>query len=204
MTTGASPREYEVSRRLGGLLERSPSVTALHGSDAAFRPSERLRRPGRSGKLRPMSTSASLAERLLEDLKTAMKAKDEVAKQTLRMVKSELGKKELELGRDLDEKEQMDVLLAAVKSRRDSIVEYEKAGRQDLADAEKAEIAVVERYLPAQMGEDDARAAIEGLAKELGLTEKKQMGQLMKGVMERYRGQIDGKLASKLASSILS
>jgi hypothetical protein len=151
-----------------------------------------------------MSPAPPLAERLLEDLKTAMKAKDEIAKQTLRMVKSELGKKELELGRDLDEKEQLDVLLAAVKSRRDSIVEYEKAGRQDLADAEKAEIAVVERYLPTQMGEDDARAAIAAIAKELGLTEKKQMGQLMKGVMERHRGQIDGKLASKLASSILS
>lgn len=151
-----------------------------------------------------MSTAPSLAERLLEDLKVAMRAKDDVAKQTLRMVKSELGKKELDLGRDLDEKEQMDVLLAAVKSRRDSIVEYEKAGRQDLADAEKAEIAVVERYLPAQMSEDDARDAIEALAKELGVTEKKQMGQLMKGVMDRYRGQIDGKLASKLASSILA
>jgi hypothetical protein len=145
----------------------------------------------------------ALQDRILEDLKAAMKAKDEVAKQTLRMLRSELSKKEVELGRDLEEKDELAVLTSAVKSRKDSVAEYEKAGRADLADAERAEIAVIERYLPKQLDEDEAREAIEALAKELGVTEKKQMGPLMKAVMERYRGQIDGKVASRIAGSIL-
>ena len=131
----------------------------------------------------------ALKDQLLEDLKAAMKAKDEVAKLTLRSLKSDLAKKEVELGRDLDEKEEIALLSSAVKSRRDSVSEYEKAERKDLADAERAEIAVIERYLPAQLDEQEARAAIESLAKELGVSEKKQMGQLMNAVMERYRGQ---------------
>jgi len=146
----------------------------------------------------------ALKDQLLEDLKAAMKAKDEVAKLTLRSLKSDLAKKEVELGRDLDEKEEIALLSSAVKSRRDSVSEYEKAERKDLADAERAEIAVIERYLPAQLDEQEARAAIESLAKELGVSEKKQMGQLMNAVMERYRGQIDGKQASRIAAGLLS
>ncbi|MEQ9644582.1 MAG: GatB/YqeY domain-containing protein [Sandaracinaceae bacterium] len=146
----------------------------------------------------------SLEERIMEDLKAAMKAKDEVAKLTLRSLKADLLKKEVDLGRDLDESDELALLSSAVKSRRDSVSEYEKAERQDLADAEKAEIAVIERYLPKQLSEDEARAAIESLAKELGVSEKKQMGQLMKAVMDRYRGQIDGKQASRIAGSLLS
>ncbi|MEC7523077.1 MAG: GatB/YqeY domain-containing protein [Myxococcota bacterium] len=146
----------------------------------------------------------ALKDQLLEDLKAAMKAKDEVAKLTLRSLKSDLAKKEVELGRDLDEKEEVALLSSAVKSRRDSVSEYEKAERKDLADAERAEIAVIERYLPAQLDEQEARAAIESLAKELGVSEKKQMGQLMNAVMERYRGQIDGKQASRIAAGLLS
>ncbi|HBQ13903.1 MAG TPA: hypothetical protein DEF51_23145 [Myxococcales bacterium] len=152
------------------------------------------------GKLRLMS----LEERIMEDLKAAMKAKDEVAKLTLRSLKADLLKKAVDLGRDLDESDELALLSSAVKSRRDSVSEYEKAERQDLADAEKAEIAVIERYLPKQLSEDEARAAIESLAKELGVSEKKQMGQLMKAVMDRYRGQIDGKQASRIAGSLLS
>ncbi|GAB5547506.1 MAG: GatB/YqeY domain-containing protein [Sandaracinaceae bacterium] len=140
----------------------------------------------------------------MEDLKAAMKAKDEVAKLTLRSLKADLLKKAVDLGRDLDESDELALLSSAVKSRRDSVSEYEKAERQDLADAEKAEIAVIERYLPKQLSEDEARAAIESLAKELGVSEKKQMGQLMKAVMDRYRGQIDGKQASRIAGSLLS
>ena len=140
----------------------------------------------------------------MEDLKAAMKAKDEVAKLTLRSLKADLLKKAVDLGRDLDESDELALLSSAVKSRRDSVSEYEKAERQDLADAEKAEIAVIGRYLPKQLSEDGARAAIESLAKELGVSEKKQMGQLMKAVMDRYRGQIDGKQASRIAGSLLS
>lgn len=145
-----------------------------------------------------------LQDIILTDLKKAMKERDEVAKQTLRMVKSELVKREGDLGRALDEAEELSVLTSAVKMRRDAIGEYEKAGREDLAAEERAQIAVIERYLPAQLDEAGAREAIRALAGELGLSSKKEMGALMKAVMERYRGQIDGKLASRLAGEVLS
>lgn len=145
----------------------------------------------------------ALSDRLLDELKAALRAKDEVAKQTLRMLKSDLGRKELELGRALTEEDELAVVASAVKSRRDSIAAYEDAGREDLADAERAEIRILERFLPTQLDEPAAREAIAALAAELGLREKKQMGQLMKVVMERYRGQIDGKMASRIAGSLL-
>lgn len=145
----------------------------------------------------------ALSDRLLDELKVALRAKDEVAKQTLRMLKSDLGKKELDLGRALTEEDELGVVASAVKSRRDSIAAYEDAGRQDLADAERAEIVILERFLPAQLDEAAAREAIAALVAELGLREKKQMGQLMKAVMERYRGQIDGKMANRIAGSLL-
>ena len=146
----------------------------------------------------------SLMDKISEDLKTAMRARDDVGKRTLRMLKSDLGKREIDLERDLDEAEELKVLASAVKSRKDSIAAYDDAGRADLADAEREEIAVLAKYLPKALDEDEARAAIRALATELGVTEKKQMGQLMKEVMARYRGQIDGKLASRLAAEALS
>lgn len=145
-----------------------------------------------------------LQDVILTDLKKAMKEGDEVAKQTLRMVRSELTSKEIELGRALTEADELAVLTSAVKMRRDAISEYEKAGREDLAGEERKQIEVVQRYLPAQLGEDEARDAIRSLAGELGVSSKKEMGKLMKAVMDRYRGQIDGKLASRLAGEILS
>lgn len=145
----------------------------------------------------------TLIERVFEDLKVAMKARDEVTKRTLRMLKSDLAKREADLGRPLTETEELTALTGAVKSRRDSIADYDTGGRTDLAEAEREEIAVLERYLPKQLSEDEARAAIAALASKLGITDKKQMGQLMKAVMDEHRGQIDGKLASKLAGSIL-
>lgn len=146
----------------------------------------------------------SLSNSIVEDLKKAMKEKDEVGKRTLRLLKSELGKKEVELGRDLTDEDELAVLTTAVKTRKDSISEYEKAGREDLATAEREELEFISRYMPAQLSDDEARAAIAGLASELGITERKQMGQLMTAVMAKYRGQVDGKLASRLAGEILS
>lgn len=145
----------------------------------------------------------SLNETVMEDLKTAMKARDEVGKRTLRMLKSELGKKEIDLGRALTDDDALGVLTAQVKARRDSIEAYDGAGRKDLADAEREELVVLERYLPKQLDEAEARAAIEAIAKELGLTSKKEMGRLMKEIMARHKGAIDGKVASKIAGQLL-
>jgi len=150
------------------------------------------------------SEESSLKSKISNDLKAAMKARDEVGKRTLRMLKADVLKKEVDAGRELTADDELKLLASAVKSRKDSVTEYEKAERHELAAAEREEIEVLLRYLPKPLDEGEARAAIAQLKEELGLSEKKQMGQLMQQVMARYRGQIDGKLASRLAAEALS
>jgi uncharacterized protein YqeY len=136
-----------------------------------------------------------LLERIEADLKKAMLERDSVARDTLRMIKSELV--------TLENPDELAVLSRAVKSRRDSIKSYLEGGRRDLADKEEAEIAVIERYLPKQLGQEEARQVISGIIEELGLSSKKEIGQVMKEIRARYPGQIDGKLASSIAGELL-
>lgn len=144
-----------------------------------------------------------LLDTIMKDLKAAMKAKDLVARDTLRMIKAQLTEVEMAKGEALTEDDELQVLGRAVKTRAESAKQYEEGERQDLADKERAEIAVVQRYLPKPMSEDEARAAIEGLAKDLGASGMKDMGKLMQAVTGRYRGRIDGKTASTIARDIL-
>ena len=137
----------------------------------------------------------SLLEQINADLKKAMLERDAVTRDTLRMVKSEL--------LTLDNPDELAVLSRAVKSRRDSIKSYLEGGRQDLADKEQAEIEVIERYLPKQLSEDEAREAISTIIEELGLSSKKELGKVMKEVKTRYPGQIDGRMASSIAGQLL-
>ena len=146
----------------------------------------------------------ALIDTIMQDLKDAMRAKDLIARDTLRMLKASLTEAEMAKGSKLDEGEEMEVLTRAVKTRKDSATQYEEGGRQDLADKERAEVAVVQRFLPQPMSEDELRQAMKGLAEELGVTSKKQMGQLMQATMDRYRGRVDGKTASRLAGALLS
>ncbi|MEM9070602.1 MAG: GatB/YqeY domain-containing protein [Myxococcota bacterium] len=139
----------------------------------------------------------------MADLKAAMKAKDLPTRDALRMLKTSLMEAEIAKG-TLDEATELEVVMRAVKTRKDSAQQYEEAGRTELAEKERAEIVALERYLPQAMSEEDARTAITAIASELGITEKKQMGQLMKAIMAKHRGVIDGKLASRIAGSILS
>ncbi|MDH4283192.1 MAG: GatB/YqeY domain-containing protein [Myxococcales bacterium] len=137
----------------------------------------------------------ALLERINADLKKAMLARDDVTRDTLRMIKSEL--------LTLDDPDELAVLSRAVKSRRDSIKSYLDGGRQDLADREQAEIEVIERYLPKQLDENEARQAIAAIIEELGLSSKKDLGTVMKEVKVRHAGQIDGRLASSIAGQLL-
>ncbi len=137
----------------------------------------------------------SLLEQINADLKKAMLERDELTRDTLRMVKSELLM--------LDKPDDLAVLSRAVKSRRDSIKSYIEGGRQDLADREQAEIEVIQRYLPKQLSEEEARQAIAAIVGELGLSSKKELGQVMKEIKARFPGQVDGKLASSIAAQLL-
>ena len=137
----------------------------------------------------------ALLEQMAVDLKEAMLARDDVTRDTLRMIKSEL--------LTLDNPDELAVLTRAVKSRRDSIKSYLEAGRQDLADKEQAEIDVIQRYLPKPLTDEEARAAIAAIIEEQSLSTKKDLGKVMKEVRARYPGQVDGKLASTIAGELL-
>jgi len=145
----------------------------------------------------------SLADRILMDLKQAMREGDKTTREVLRMIKAELVNLQIELGKDLTEADEVAVLRRAVKSRAEVAEQYEAAGRQDAADAERREIDVVERYLPAQMSEEQVRDTVRELVAELGLSSKKDMGRLMKELVARHGTAVDGRLASRIAAELL-
>ena len=145
----------------------------------------------------------TLGERIQADLKEAMKAQNTIVRDTLRLVTSELKNRRIELGKDLTEADELAVLARCVKQRRDSVEQYEKAGREELAAQERAEIAVIEGYLPAQLGDDEVRAAVQAAIEESGATSMKDMGAVMKVLMAKHKGQIEGKTAQRFVGELL-
>ena len=142
---------------------------------------------------------STLSARIVEDLKTAMKAKDTVALNVVRALKSAIKYAAIEkvgADGDLEEADAIVVVRKEIKKRQDSVDQYEKAGRQDLADNEKAEIAVLEKYLPAGLSEAELSKLVEDAIAETGATSKKDMGKVMKLVTERAAGRTDGKTIS--------
>jgi uncharacterized protein YqeY len=146
----------------------------------------------------------SLKERLVSDLTAAMKAKDAARLSTLRMVKASVMNREIEKGSDLTDEELTKAMQSLVKQRRDSIEQYEKAGRQELADKERAEIEVIESYLPqAASREAIERAVVEAIS-ETGATSMREMGAVMKAAQARLAGQsADGRTVSEIVKAKL-
>src|SRR5262245_59256727 len=126
--------------------------------------------------------------KLQEDMKAAMKSGDALTRDTLRLVITDLKKKELDLARELAGDEELAVLQKCVKSREDSVAQYGAAGRNDLVDREKAEIGVIRRYLPTMLSEDETRALVRAKIAALGVSSKKDLGQVMKAVMAEHKG----------------
>jgi uncharacterized protein len=146
----------------------------------------------------------SIQAKIEADLKTAMREKNDVARDTLRLVLSEIKKKQNELLKDaLTPEEEQAVLLRAVKTRQESIEQFDKAGRNDLSTKERSELSVIQGYLPKMMSEDEARGAVKALIAELKITSKKDIGALMKPLMAKYKGLIDGKTAQKIIGELL-
>mgnify|MGYP001428858434 FL=1 len=146
----------------------------------------------------------TLLAKLQEDMKKAMKSGDALTRDTVRLAITDLKKKELDLARDLKPEEELAVLQKCVKSREDSVAQYSAAGRKDLADREQAEIGVIQRYLPKMLDEDATRAIVQQTIAKLGLSSKKDLGQVMKTVLAEHKGTLDGKLVQKQASELLS
>lgn len=184
------------------------SARATAGERRVFHAGFRLDKPSRHAKnavcifapknptRTPMST---LSARIIEDMKNAMKAKDTVTLNVVRNLKSAMKYAAIEkhgAEGELDDAEAVAVVRKEIKKRQDSIASYEQAARQDLADIEKAEMAVLEKYLPAGLSGDEIVKMVEAVIAELGAASKKDMGAVMKKLQELAAGRADGRALS--------
>ncbi len=144
-----------------------------------------------------------MIEKIQEQLKTAMKERDELKTSVLRMLISDLKYAQIEKRSALNERESLQVIQKAIKKRKEAAELYEKGGRPELAAKENAEAKILEAYVPAPLDEAAARQKVAEVIQELGVKEKKELGRVLKEVLSRYRGQIDGKLAQKLVNDLL-
>jgi uncharacterized protein YqeY len=147
----------------------------------------------------------SLKQRIVSEMTAAMKAKDAARTSTLRMVKAAVQNREIEKGGELTDDELTKALQSLVKQRRDSVEQYEKAGREELAAKERAEIAVIEEYLPRAAGPEELARAVEEAIAETGASSMKEMGAVMKAAQARLAGQtVDGRALSEAVKARLS
>lgn len=141
----------------------------------------------------------TLIDRISQDIATAMRAKDAMRLGALRMAKAALMNQEVQKGRSLDESESQQVMTSLIKQRRDSIEQFRKGGRDDLADKEAAEITTLEAYLPAPMDAAGLERLVEEVVTELSASGPKDLGRVMKALMPRLVGQaVDGRAVTEL------
>ena len=145
----------------------------------------------------------SLFDQIQTDMYTAMKAGEKEKSGTLRITLAKLKDKRIEKRDDLSEEEEVKILQTLVKQRKESIQLYEKGGREDLVNAEKNEMEILNGYLPKMMSEDDIRSIVQSVVKEVGATSIADMGRVMPEVMKRGKGLIDGKTAQNFVRESL-
>ncbi|MGO3609042.1 MAG: GatB/YqeY domain-containing protein [Enterococcus sp.] len=146
----------------------------------------------------------SLLTTLNEDMKQAMRAKDKETLQVIRMLKASIQNEQIKKGQDLNEEEELTVLSREMKQRRDSLTEFEKADRSDLADKVKKEIVIVENYLPAQLSEEEIRAIVQEAITKTGATSPKEFGKVMGAVMPKVKGKADGNQVNAVVKELLN
>jgi uncharacterized protein YqeY len=149
----------------------------------------------------------TISERITQDVTAAMKARDEHRLSTLRMVKSAIKNKEIDKRSPLDDQEAMAVLSTLIKQRKESVEQFTKGGRKDLADKEAVEIGIIEAYLPKAAGEEEIAAVVRASIAEMGSPTIKDMGAVMKNAMARFSGsgtRVDGKVVSETVKKLLS
>ena len=149
----------------------------------------------------------SLIEQIQKDITAAMKAREEQRLSTLRMVKTALKNREIEKMAPLDDKESQQILSTLIKQRKESVEQFTKGGRQEMADKEAAEIVLIEAYLPKAAGEEEIVAGVKATIAEMGSPTMKEMGAVMKAAMARFAAaglRVDGKLVSETVKKELS
>ncbi len=150
----------------------------------------------------------SLIDRIGENIKTAMKAKDKLRLETYRSIKKVLLDKEVSVRpsgqTELTPEQEIEALVQIAKQRRDAIEQYTNAGRADLADKEAEELAVIEEFLPQQMSDEEVASAIEAIVLQVGATSAKDMGKVMGVAMQQLKGKADGKKVQEMVKAKLS
>ncbi len=150
----------------------------------------------------------SLKEQLAEDLKAAMRARDAVHLRTIRSLRAALLEREIALRQggeaQLNEAEELAVVQKQAKQRQDAIEQYEKAGRTDLAEKERAELEVLKAYLPRQLAEAEVRREVQAILAETGATSLREMGTVMGAAMKKLKGKADGRLVQAIVREALS
>lgn len=144
----------------------------------------------------------SMTQRINEDVKTAMKAKDKETLKVIRMLKAALQKEQLEHVEPLTAEQELTIITREMKQRKDSLAEFMKAERQDLVETVQAEIAIVERYLPKQLSPEEITAAVQAIIMELNAT-KADFGAVMSKAMTQLKGQVDGQVVNQTVKSLL-
>jgi len=146
----------------------------------------------------------NLKQKIKNDLNEALKNADDVSRSVLGMVLVAIMNKELAKAKEATPEEIIEILFLEAKKRKESIAAFEKGNRQDLVEKEKKELAILQKYLPEQMSEEDLRKIIKEAIEKTGAKEIKDMGKVMKEVSPQIKGKADGALVSKIAKNLLA
>ena len=146
----------------------------------------------------------SLLQQLTSDMVSAMKNHDKETLNVVRMLKAAVQNEQIELGHDLSANEEIAVMAREYKQRKESLEEFEKAGREDLINQAKNELAIVEKYMPKQLSKDEVTKIVKEVIDELNASSMKNFGQVMGSVMPKVQGQADGKLVNQVVKEQLS
>ena len=144
-----------------------------------------------------------LTEKIRAELTAAMKARDAVRLSTLRMLQSSFKYQQIEIGHELSDEEAMTVIRKAVKQRLDSIEQYTKGNRPELAEKERGEMELLKTWLPPELTDEEIEAGIREIVASTGAQSKKDMGKVMKEASARYKGRVDGKKIQEIVSRLL-
>jgi uncharacterized protein YqeY len=145
----------------------------------------------------------NLTEKIRADLTAAMKAQEKERLSVIRMLQSAVKNEQINIGHELSDEEAMSVIRKAVKQRQDSIEQYSNAGRNELADKERAEMEILKAYLPAELSEDELEGGLREIIAATGAQSKKDLGKVMKEATARYRGRADGKRIQEIVGRLL-
>lgn len=146
----------------------------------------------------------SLLKQLSSDMISAMKSRDKETLAVVRMLKASVQNAQIEAGHDLTADEEIAVMAREYKQRKESLAEFEKAGRQDLVDKTNNELQIVEKYMPKQLSADDVEKIVKETVTQVGASSMKDFGKVMGAVMPKVKGQADGKIVNQTVKKILS